>query len=243
MRIEVSVPGIRKERGKLPPPTTLGALRLALPLAGRPLIWGELDGSALCEPVTGTQVGAPVATAHPVSAKTKKSTTIGSRQRRCRPDPPRCDDLTSDGRGLHPHRGACHCDSVCVAGLGLRYSTIATSAQWRRYAANRVPISSSFTSAASAFDSDVAGKAVPLRPYSRLLSGRLPQLGPYVTFERGARSISGHETGGSGHRTAVYLRSSAAVTSFIGPGAGAVPGAGWGNAVDAAVWKVMLPFF
>ena len=34
MRIEVSVPGIRKERGKLPPPTTLGALRLALPLAG-----------------------------------------------------------------------------------------------------------------------------------------------------------------------------------------------------------------
>jgi hypothetical protein len=44
------------------------------------LIWGELDGPALCEPVTGTQVGAPVATAHPVSAKTKKSTTIGSRQ-------------------------------------------------------------------------------------------------------------------------------------------------------------------
>jgi hypothetical protein len=66
---------------------------------------------------------------------------------------------------------------VCVAGLGLRYSTIATSAQWRRYGANRVPISSSFTSAASAFDSDVAGKAVPLRPCSRLLSGRLPQLG------------------------------------------------------------------
>jgi hypothetical protein len=105
------------------------------------------------------------------------------------------------------------------------------------------PISSSFTSAAPAFDSDVAGKAVPLGPYSRLLSGRLPQLGPYVTFERGARPISGHETGGSGHRTAVYLRSSAAGTSFIGPGAGAVPGAGWGNAVDAAVWKVMLPFF
>ena len=76
MRIEVSVPGIRKERGKLPPPTTLGALRLALPLAGRPLICGELDGPALCEPVTGTQVGAPVATTHPVSAKTKPTTTI-----------------------------------------------------------------------------------------------------------------------------------------------------------------------
>src|ERR1700730_4050041 len=63
MRIEVSVPGIRKERGKLPPPTTLGALRLALPLAGRPLICGELDGPAQCEPVTGTQGGGPVATA------------------------------------------------------------------------------------------------------------------------------------------------------------------------------------
>jgi hypothetical protein len=68
---------------------------------------------------------------------------------------------------------------VCVAGLGLRHSTIATSAQWRRSGANRVPISASFTSVASAFDSDVAGKAVPLGPYSRLLSGRLPQLGPY----------------------------------------------------------------
>jgi hypothetical protein len=87
---------------------------------------------------------------------------------------------------------------VCVAGLGLRYSTIATSAQRRRSGANRVPISSSFTSAAPAFDSDVAGKAVPLGPYSRLLSGRLPQLGPYVTFERGARPISGHETKGRG---------------------------------------------
>jgi hypothetical protein len=32
MRIEVLVPGIKKERGKLPPPTTLGALELAVPL-------------------------------------------------------------------------------------------------------------------------------------------------------------------------------------------------------------------
>jgi hypothetical protein len=75
MRIEVSVPGIRKERGKLPPPT-LRALRLALPLAGRPPICGELDGPAPCEPVTGTEVGASVATTHPVDPKTKKSTTI-----------------------------------------------------------------------------------------------------------------------------------------------------------------------
>jgi hypothetical protein len=37
--------------------------------------------------VTGTQVGAPVATAHPVSAKTKKSTTIGSIRRIARGSP------------------------------------------------------------------------------------------------------------------------------------------------------------
>ncbi len=27
----------------------------------------------------------------------------------------------------------------------------------------------------------------------------------------------------------------------MGPGAGAVPGAGWGKAVDLAVWKVIWP--
>src|SRR6266480_7414261 len=36
------------------------------------------------------------------------------------------------------------------------------------------------------------------------------------------------------------LRSCSAGT-FIGPGDGAVPGAGCGNAVDIAVWKVTLP--
>jgi hypothetical protein len=81
MRIEVSVPGIRKERGKLPPPTTLGALRLALPLAGRPLIWGELDGPALCEPVTGTQVGAPVATAGEVCFQPRKFAAVRAAHR------------------------------------------------------------------------------------------------------------------------------------------------------------------
>ena len=80
MRIEVSVPGIRKERGKLPPPTTLGALRLALPLAGRPPICGELDGPALCEPVTGAAVGVPFATEHPVNTEIIKSMTIRPRQ-------------------------------------------------------------------------------------------------------------------------------------------------------------------
>ena len=54
MRIEVSVPGIRKERGKLLAPTTLGALRLGLPLAAGPLICAELAGPALREPVTST---------------------------------------------------------------------------------------------------------------------------------------------------------------------------------------------
>jgi hypothetical protein len=51
MRIEVTVPGIRKERGKLPAPTTLGAVRLGLPLAAGPPICAELAGPALCEPV------------------------------------------------------------------------------------------------------------------------------------------------------------------------------------------------
>ena len=42
MRIEVSVPGIRKERGKLPAPITPGLLRLAFALTAGPPIWGEL---------------------------------------------------------------------------------------------------------------------------------------------------------------------------------------------------------
>ena len=37
------------------------------------------------------------------------------------------------------------------------------------------------------------------------------------------------------------LRSLSAGTSFIGPGEGAVPGAGCGNAVERAVWNVTLP--
>ena len=80
MRIEVSVPGIRKERGKLPAPTTLAPPRLALPLAAGPPICGELVGPSLCAPVTGTEVGAPVATEHPVNAETIKSMTIHLRQ-------------------------------------------------------------------------------------------------------------------------------------------------------------------
>ena len=78
MRIDVSVPGIRKERGKLPAPATLPTLRLTVPLASGPPICGELVGPALCEPVTGGGVGAPIASAHPVSAKTGNSTPIRS---------------------------------------------------------------------------------------------------------------------------------------------------------------------
>ena len=80
MRIEVSVPGINKERGKLPAPTTLGALRLGLPLATGPPICAELAGPALCEPVTGAKVGVSVATEHPVNTETIKSMTIRLRQ-------------------------------------------------------------------------------------------------------------------------------------------------------------------
>lgn len=68
MRIEVSVPGIRKERGRLPAPTILGALRLGLPLAAGPPICAEL-----WEPVTGAEA---VATEHPVNTETIKSMTI-----------------------------------------------------------------------------------------------------------------------------------------------------------------------
>ena len=75
MRIEVSVPGIRKDRGKLPP-TTLGALELAVPLAAGPPICGELVGPSLCGPVTGPEVGAPIATEHPVNTETIKSKTL-----------------------------------------------------------------------------------------------------------------------------------------------------------------------
>jgi hypothetical protein len=66
MRIEVSVPGIRKERGKLPAPTTLAAPRLGLSLAAGP--------------PTGAEVGVSVATEHPVNAETIKSMTIRLRQ-------------------------------------------------------------------------------------------------------------------------------------------------------------------
>ena len=80
MRIEVSVPGIRKERGKLPAPTTLGALRLGLPLAAGPPICAELAGPALCAPATGAEVGVSVATEHSVNTETIKSMSIRLRQ-------------------------------------------------------------------------------------------------------------------------------------------------------------------
>ena len=80
MLIEVSVPGIRKERGKLPAPTTLGALKLAVPLEAGPPICGQLIGSSLCGPVTGTEVGVPVAAEHPVNTEKIKGKTIRLRQ-------------------------------------------------------------------------------------------------------------------------------------------------------------------
>jgi hypothetical protein len=69
MRIEVLVPGIRKERGKLPAPTALGALKLAVPLAAGPPTCSELIGPVLPEPVNAAEVGLPVATEHPVNPR------------------------------------------------------------------------------------------------------------------------------------------------------------------------------
>jgi hypothetical protein len=81
MRIEVSVPGIRKERGNLPVPTTLAALRLGLPLAAGPSICAERAGPAPCAPVTGAEVGVSVvATEHPVNTETIKGITIRRRR-------------------------------------------------------------------------------------------------------------------------------------------------------------------
>ena len=79
MRIEVSVPGIRKERGKLPPPTTLGALDLAVPLAAGPPIC-ELADPSLSEEVNAGEVAVPVAAEHPVNTETIKGKTIRLRQ-------------------------------------------------------------------------------------------------------------------------------------------------------------------
>ena len=98
MRIDVSVPGIRKERGKLPAPATLPALRLAVPLAAGPPICGALVGPALCEPVTGAEIGASIASAHPVSAKTGKSTPIRSTDKPLHWEPP--------SSGIRPRRVA-----------------------------------------------------------------------------------------------------------------------------------------
>jgi hypothetical protein len=81
MRTEVSVPGISKERGKLPALTALGARELAVPLAAGPLTCGDLIGPALSEPVNAAEVGVPVATEHPVNTETIKSVAI--RPRRC----------------------------------------------------------------------------------------------------------------------------------------------------------------
>jgi hypothetical protein len=68
--------GIRKERGKLPAPTTLDALRVGLPLAAGPPICAELAGPALCEPVIGAEICVSVVTEHPVNTETIKSMTI-----------------------------------------------------------------------------------------------------------------------------------------------------------------------
>src|SRR5215468_3474809 len=69
MRIEVLVPGIRNDRGKLPARTMLGSLMLALPFAtGLPIWRGLVDTPS--EPVAATALGKPVVAgwAQPVSS-------------------------------------------------------------------------------------------------------------------------------------------------------------------------------
>jgi hypothetical protein len=76
MRIEVSVPGIRKDRGKLPAPTTLEPVMLARSPAAEPPIRGKLIDAAPSELVIDAEVRESVAAAHPVSPKTAKRMII-----------------------------------------------------------------------------------------------------------------------------------------------------------------------
>ena len=73
MRIEVSVPGIRSDRGKLPAPTALEPLTLAGSGAAEPPIRGRLIDSMVPDLMIGAEVCEPGATAHPVSPKTTRS--------------------------------------------------------------------------------------------------------------------------------------------------------------------------
>jgi hypothetical protein len=77
MRIEVSVPGIRKDRGKLPAPTTLEPLRLASLLAAGAPVWGEMVDPP-SEPVTGGEVRRPGGTGcvQPVSSANAPASLI-----------------------------------------------------------------------------------------------------------------------------------------------------------------------
>jgi hypothetical protein len=70
VRIEISVPGIRKDRGKLPAPTILGPLTLARSPAAELPIRGQLIDAAPQELAIGAESREPVAAAHPVSSKT-----------------------------------------------------------------------------------------------------------------------------------------------------------------------------
>jgi hypothetical protein len=72
MRIEVSVPGIRSDRGKLPAPTPLEPLTLAGLGEAEPPIRGRLIDSVLSDLVIGAEVREPGGAAHPVSPKTMK---------------------------------------------------------------------------------------------------------------------------------------------------------------------------
>jgi len=55
------------------------------------------------------------------------------------------------------------------------------------------------------------------------------------------RSPGAHNDRGIDRPNAKVFAQIGGRASLIAPGTGAVPGAGCGNAVDAAVWKVTLP--
>jgi len=76
MRIEVSVPGSRSDRGKLPTPTALQPLTLAGSGAAEPPIRGRLIDSMVPDLMIGAEVCEPGATAHPVSPKTTRRMII-----------------------------------------------------------------------------------------------------------------------------------------------------------------------
>jgi hypothetical protein len=76
VRIEISVPGIRKDRGKLPAPTIFGPLTLARSRTPELPIRGQLIDAAPEELAIGAEFREPVSTARPASPKTAEKMMV-----------------------------------------------------------------------------------------------------------------------------------------------------------------------